>query len=82
MKSGFKKIVWTDYAEEELAQTLRYLERNFSKGELHRHAEGIESVLSMISQNPNTFPATSKRKNVHQAVVLRFNTLYYRVRKD
>ena len=82
MKRDGKKIVWTDRAESELAQTLRYLTENFSNREVSRLAENIESTLKIIIAHPKLFPASIKRKNVRRVVILRFNTMYYRVRRD
>ena len=44
MKSGYN-ILWTDYALEELEQTIDYLERNFTEKEISKLAKKIESVL-------------------------------------
>ncbi len=51
MKNGFK-ILWTDYALEELENTIEYLEGNQTKKELQNLAVNIEKTLILISQNP------------------------------
>lgn len=78
MTSGYK-IVWTKHALNELSETLRYLEQNFSASEIHRLSAQIESVLSLIVAQPEIYPKTHNRKAVRRAVALRLNTLYYRV---
>lgn len=41
----------------------------------------IERISSIISQNPNIFPH-SDRLQTRKAVILKFNTLYYRNMND
>jgi len=78
MKSGYN-ILWTDHALKELQQTIEYLEDNFSEKEIKRLALKIENITGLISQNPRIF-VKSEFKNVYKIVVLKFNTMYYRVR--
>ncbi|MDO5523824.1 MAG: type II toxin-antitoxin system RelE/ParE family toxin [Bacteroidia bacterium] len=80
MKSGYK-IHWTAHALDELNQTIRYLEENFSDKEIQKLAQKIENTAKLISQNPRLFPKSDK-KNVHKVVILKFNTLYYRIKSD
>ena len=41
MKSGYN-ILWTDYALEELEQTIDYLERNFTEKEISKLAKKLK----------------------------------------
>ncbi len=79
MKSGHK-VVWTDNALDELRQTVSYLEKNFSEHEIQRLANKIESTLALIATQPAMFPESPSRKGVRRAIILRFNSLYYRVK--
>lgn len=76
MKDGYK-ILWTDHALSELSEVYEYLELNFSDRELRRLSIEIEKTIRLISINPTLFPL-SKSKSIRKAVVMRFNTLYYR----
>ena len=80
MKSGYK-ILWTANALKELDDSINYLENNFSIKELIQLANKIENVSELISKNPNIFPI-SKQNNVHRVVILRYNTMYYKVKSD
>src|SRR5690554_4925068 len=80
MKSGYK-IKWTTNALKELAETIEYLENNFTDREINRLGMKIEQTIQLISQNPALFPESSF-KNVRRAVILKFNTIYYRVSDD
>jgi plasmid stabilization system protein ParE len=80
MKSGYK-VVWTDNALDELRQTVSYLDQNFSEREVRKLAKRIESTLSLITTQPAMFPESHSRKGVRRATILRFNSLYYRVKR-
>ena len=80
MEKGFE-ILWTDFALEELSETVGYLKREFSQKETDILGDEIERITSIISQNPNIFP-NSDRLQTRKAVILKFNTLYYRIMND
>lgn len=80
MKSGYN-ITWTPNALNELKQTIEYLKANFSDKEITKLSRKIESFTEIISQNPQIFPK-SDSKNIHKAVILKFNTLYYRIKNE
>jgi plasmid stabilization system protein ParE len=65
-------------ALEELRATLEYLEDQFSQKEIQRLAREIERITKLISQNPNLFTLSDIMK-VRKVVILRFNSMYYRV---
>lgn len=77
MKNGYR-IIWTDNALSELKATLAYLEGNFSEKELQSLAKKIEHILKLISENPLLF-SKSDLKGTHRVVILKFNTMYYKV---
>ena len=66
---------------EELSETVEYLEREFSQKEIDNLGDEIERICSIISQNPNIFPHSDRLKT-RKAVILKFNTLYYRIMND
>jgi len=78
MKSGYK-IHWTPHALAELEQTIEYLENNFTKKEISNLVLKIEETIRLISQNPDLFPK-SEMENIYRVPVLKFNTMYYRVK--
>ena len=80
MKSGYK-ILWTDNALDELEKTIQYLEREFSDKEIRKLALKIESFITLISKNPTIFPK-SEFNDIHKVVILKYNTLYYRIKED
>lgn len=76
---GVYKVVWTDHALDELRRTVASLEAKFFEREIQRLADKIESTLSLIATHPSMFSESTNRKGVRRAVILRFNSLYYRV---
>jgi plasmid stabilization system protein ParE len=76
MESGYK-IFWTDHALKELAETYDYLEKHFTEREMRKLSTELEKTLKLISLNPSLFPK-SEFKEVRRAVIIKFNTLYYR----
>lgn len=81
MKNGYK-FFWTDFALEELSQTISYLELNFTDKEIQKLAVNLEKILNLISENPNSFPVSDIKKEVHRVVILKYNTMYYRVKNE
>lgn len=81
MKNGHK-ILWTDNALKELQDTIEYLQEHWSDKELRNLVNNLEKTLNLISNNPNLFQSSEYKKDIRRAVVMKFNTLYYRVNED
>jgi plasmid stabilization system protein ParE len=81
MENGYN-IRWTDNALEELAETIHYLEINFTEKENKYLAKEIERITFLIAKNPALFPQSGIKKGVRKVVVAKFNTLYYRINTD
>lgn len=78
MKSGYK-IFWTDFALDELAQTIKYLEENWTEKEIKKFSLKLEETIAFISENPYSFQVSDFAKEVRRAIILTYNTLYYRI---
>lgn len=81
MKSGYK-IRWTDHALSELADTINYLEKNWSEKELKNFSRELDHIIELISKNPKLFQISEKNKFIRRAVVAKVNILYYREAND
>ena len=81
MKSGYN-IYWTDFALKELANTIAYLEENWTVKELQNLASEIEAKLLLISQNPFLFQSSEIKKDIRRVVIAKHNSLYYRVKNN
>jgi len=61
MKSGYK-ILWTDHTLGELEKTIKNLETNFTKKELEKISQKIESIVSLIfTKSPPIFEIRDER---------------------
>ena len=81
MKNGFK-ILWTNNALNELEKTIKYLEENWTEKELKTLALRLENILILILENPHLFQSSGIKKDLRRVVILKHNTLYYRLKED
>ncbi|MCP9199680.1 type II toxin-antitoxin system RelE/ParE family toxin [Gramella sp. GC03-9] len=81
MKSGYK-IYWTAHALSELENTLNYLKENWTERELKKFSRELDHSIELLSRNPRIFPLSSQKNNIRRVVILKFNTLYYRIKND
>ena len=79
MKNGFR-IRWTDNALKELAETIAFLETNWTEKELRKLSNALDKTLNLISQNPYLFQSSDFKKDIRRAVILSLNSLYYRIK--
>ncbi|PZX55572.1 type II toxin-antitoxin system RelE/ParE family toxin [Algoriphagus chordae] len=78
MKNGFK-VLWTDHALSELQSTFEYLENNWTEKEIVKLVLKLEHTVELISKNPAMFQVSLEKNGIRQAVVMKHNTLYYRI---
>lgn len=73
------KINWTKEAEDTFNHIIEYLADNWSEIEIKKFINRTDKVLRLISEKPELY-RKSKKKNIHEAVVTKHNTLYYKVK--
>lgn len=76
------EIVWTPQAEKGLDSVLEYLEQKWTINEIINLEGNLKSLLSRISEYPQSCPKTSSFTNVHKGLVDKNNYIVYRVRYD
>lgn len=74
------KIIWTPTARITYFKVLDYLVENWTKNEVASFVTEVESLLNQISNHPEMFQASRKKKNVRKALITKHNTLYYRIK--
>jgi plasmid stabilization system protein ParE len=74
------KISWTPTARKTYFNVLDYLVEVWTKREVQNFADEVEKVLNQISENPEMFEASRKKKNIRKGYITRHNSLYYRVK--
>ena len=75
------KISWTPTAKKTYFKVLDYLAENWTKREVTNFMNEVESLLIQITDNPEMFQASRKKKNVRKALITKHNTLYYRIKR-
>jgi plasmid stabilization system protein ParE len=81
MENGYE-VLWTDSALLELENVFIYLDENWTEREIQILAYEIELTIDLISKNPYLFQKSDAKLNVRRAVILKFNSLYYKLNKD
>ncbi len=74
------KISWTPTARRTYFKVLDYLAENWTKREVAHFISEVESLLNQITNNPEMFQASRKKKSVRKALITKHNTLYYRIK--
>jgi len=74
------KISWTPTARRTYFKVLDYLTENWTRREVVNFINEVENLLNQITNNPEMFQASRKKKNVRKALITKHNTLYYRVK--
>lgn len=80
MRNGYN-VFWTEHALYELDETFNYLQENFTEKELKKLALKIEETIQLITLNPFLFQK-SNQLNIYKVPILKYNTLYYRIKND
>lgn len=81
MKSTYS-IKWSSNALIELNTTYSYLKLNFTPKEIKKLSLKLESTLQLISTNPLIYPSSQKYPEIRRAVIMKYNTLYYKVNSE
>ena len=81
MKNGYD-IVWSDEAQYNLSKIIDYLETNWTEKELKKFFQRLDKVLQLISQNPQLFRLTNKRKRVRRCVFSKQTSIYYKFENE
>jgi len=81
MESGYS-VRWTSFALNELSETFKYLEENWTPRELKNFASRLDHTTELISKNPFLFQESDEFVGARRAVITKHNTMYYRIKSD
>jgi plasmid stabilization system protein ParE len=81
MKNGLK-IRWTEEATKNLENIIDYLDVNWTSREVKRFFHKLEKQLTILSNFPDAYPISKKRKAVHRCVFSANHIIYYKVQGD
>ena len=73
-----KPIIWSPLSENDLANILDYLDKNWGNVVAANLLDLTENVINQISVNPRQFPICYKRKKIRKCVLTKHNTLFYK----
>ena len=75
------RIDWTTQADRTYENIVLYLEQQWSEREVKNFVIRVNEMLQLISKNPRLYKK-SKQKDIHEAVINKHNTLYYKVKSN
>jgi plasmid stabilization system protein ParE len=75
------KVLWTEEANKNLSNIIKYLEDNWTKREIEKFLKKLNKQISIIQSQPDSFPKTNNY-NVRRSVVAKQITLYYSISQD
>ena len=73
-----KQIIWSPFAENDFANILDYLDKNWDRKVASNFIDLTENTLNQISINPKQFPICYNKKKVRKRVLTKHNSLFYR----
>ena len=73
-----RNIVFSNYAENSLIKLIDYLEKKWSIKVKNEFISKLDKTTSIIQNEPEIFPKSKKKKNIHRGVITKQTTIYYR----
>jgi plasmid stabilization system protein ParE len=73
-----KPIIWSPLSENDFANILDYLDKNWEHKVASNFIELTENIINQISINPRQFPICYKKKKIRKCVLTKHNSLFYR----
>ena len=73
------QVFWTEEAKTSFHENISYLNRKWDLATINRFLDRVDEVLENISCNPSLYPVYRKPDRVHQCVLNKHITLFYRV---
>lgn len=71
------EILWTDEAKLSFDKIIAYLKANWSEKEIKQFLNRTNDVLATLKRYPEMFRASTKRKNVHIAILNKHTKMVY-----
>jgi hypothetical protein len=74
------KALWTNKAIKTAEDVVKYLREEWTEKEVDDFLNKVDDIIATIETNPKLFRASSKRPNIHLAIIKRKTLLVYQVR--
>ncbi|HAH55386.1 MAG TPA: type II toxin-antitoxin system RelE/ParE family toxin [Flavobacterium sp.] len=72
-----REVVLTPRAQVEIENVFAYLELKWNEKTKKQFSNKINTVLSLIVENPELFPVSSVNRKIRKAVISKQSTLFY-----
>lgn len=69
-------------AQQQLQHLCDYLEMEWSESVRDQFLEKLDSRIKTISQFPQSFPVSTKKRSVHKCVITHQNIVFYKIHKN
>jgi plasmid stabilization system protein ParE len=76
------QIIWTEFAEKNVAENLDYFEREWGKSSAIDFLDRIDASLLAIQKNPETYLIIGFGDRIHKFIVNSHVSLYYQISED
>ena len=73
------RIVWSDFAKDDYAQILLFLQDKYSVNTALAFLDKTEKIVEQITVFPLSFPVLEKNPRLHRAVINKNTSLLYRI---
>lgn len=77
-----KPIEWSPRSKQDYLNLLDYLTDKWGNKTIKKFNDRLQSILELISERPEIYPSSGKKKQVRRCVISRQTSLYYQVKKD
>ncbi|GAA5040119.1 hypothetical protein GCM10011506_40250 [Marivirga lumbricoides] len=77
-----KPIEWSPRARQDYLKLLDYLADKWGNKTVNKFNNRLQSILKLISEMPDLYPSSGKRKQVRRCVISKQTSLYYQIKKD
>lgn len=72
-----KEVFWTESAKNSFSKMISYLEATWTEKEIKRFIDRTNEIIDLIEYFPELYAGSSKKKNVHLALINKYVQLVY-----
>jgi len=77
-----KPIEWSARSREDYLKLLDYLAEKWGIKTINKLNNRLQEILKLISERPDMYPSSGKKKHVRRCVINKQISLYYQINKD
>lgn len=77
-----KPIEWSPRSRQDYLKLLDYLADKWGNKTINKFNNRLQSILKLISERPDLYPSSGKKKQVRRCVISKQTSLYYQIKQD